>query len=120
MLKEIYCRNLADPGFLPGIIETNSALEAILTKIRMIIFTKKGEVLGDPNFGLNLEEQLFELNFNGTQIKKEFYAQLVNYVPDTKNFPVSIEVTFVPGTVRDIAYIDIYIDGKKYLGIEAK
>lgn len=86
----------------------------------MIIFTSKSEVLGDPNFGLNLEDKLFELNFNATQVKKDFYAQLANYVPDTKNLPVNIEVTFMPGTVRDIAYIDIYIDGKKYLGVEAK
>ena len=120
MLKEIYCRNVNDPGYLPGIIETNSPLEAILTKIRMIIFTKKGEVLGDPNFGLNLEDMLFEFNFNATQVKNEFYAQLANYVPDTQNYPVTIEVVFSQGTVRDIAYIDIYIQGKKYLGVVAK
>jgi phage baseplate assembly protein W len=120
MLKEIYCRNVNDPGFLPGIIETDSALEAILTKIRMIIFTKKGEVLGEPNFGLNLEDQLFEFSFNETQIKKDFYAQLANYVPDTRNIPVDIKVKFEEGTVRDIAYIDIYLNSKKYLGIVAK
>jgi phage baseplate assembly protein W len=120
MLKEIYCRNVNDPGFLPGILETNSPLEAILTKIRMIIFTKKGEVLGDPNFGLSLEELLFELNFNATQVKNDFYAQLANYVPDTKNMPINLEVTFSQGTVRDIAYIDIYVEGKKYLGVVAK
>ena len=120
MLKEIYCRNQTDPGYLPGIIETNSSLEAILTKIRMIIFTRKGEVLGEPNLGLNLEDMLFEFNFNANQVQNDFYAQLASYVPDTRNLPVKIEVSFVEGTVRDIAYIDIYIDGKKYLGVVAK
>lgn len=86
----------------------------------MIIFTKKGEVLGDPNFGLSLEELLFEFGLNTQQLKKAFYGQLQSYVPDTKNMPVKIEVSFAEGTVRDIAYIDIYVDGKKYLGIEAK
>ena len=86
----------------------------------MIIFTKKGEVLGDPNFGLSLEELLFEFGLNTQQLNKAFYGQLQSYVPDTKNMPVKIEVSFAEGTVRDIAYIDIYVDGKKYLGIEAK
>jgi hypothetical protein len=120
MLKEIYCRNANDPGFLPAILETNSALEAILTKIRMIIFTRKGEILGEPSLGLNLEDLLFEFNFNANQIKNDFYGQLAAFVPDTKNFPVTIEVNFSQGTVRDLAYIDIYIYGKKYLGVVAK
>jgi len=119
MLKEIYCRNESDPGYLPGILETGSPYEALLTKIRMIIFTNRGELIGDPNFGLSLEQLLFELNANTLKIKQEFYGQLSAYVPDTANTPVSIEVTFSEGTVRDICYIDIYIDGKKYLGVEA-
>jgi hypothetical protein len=118
MLKEIYCRNINDPGFISGLLETGSPYEAILTKIRMIIFTTKGEVLGDPNFGLSLEQLLFELNFNERQLRQSFYDQLSQYVPDTVNMPITIEVTFSQGTVRDIAYIDIYIDGKKYLGVE--
>ena len=100
-------------------IETGSPYEAILTKIRMIIFTTKGEVLGDPNFGLSLEQLLFELDFNAIQLKKAFYDQISTYIPDTANTPITIDVSFSQGTVRDIAYIDIYIDGKKYLGIQA-
>jgi hypothetical protein len=119
MLKEIYCRNESDPGYLPGIIETNSPYEALLTKIRMIIFTNKGELLGDPNFGLSLEQMLFELEANERKISDAFYSQLALYVPDTANMPVDINVSFTQGTVRDICYIDIYIDGKKYLGVEA-
>lgn len=119
MLKEIYCRNASDPGFLPSVLETNSPYEAILTKIRMIIFTTQGEVLGDPGFGLNLEQLLFDLNVSAQKIKEDFYGQLSFYAPDTANMPITIEVSFAQGTVRDICYIDIYIDGKKYLGVEA-
>lgn len=119
MLKEIYCRNESDPGYLPGILETTSPYEALLTKIRMIIFTNKGELLGDPNFGLSLEQMLFEIGANEKQITENFYGQLGIYVPDTVNMPIELKVSFTQGTVRDICYIDIYIDGKKYLGVEA-
>lgn len=117
MLKEIYCRNADDPGYQYTQLETRNALEALLTKIRMIIFTNKGEVLGDYEFGLDLDRLLFQLSFNANDVVSQFNAQLGKYVPEAINYKINIEVNFVPGTARDIAYIDIYIDGTKYLGV---
>lgn len=119
MLKEIYCRNIEDAQYNPQQLETHNPIEALLTKIRMILFTNRGEVLGYPDLGLDLEYQLFELGFNGFQLQQNFYGQVSKYVPDAANFKIDAEVNFVPGTVRDIAYIDIYVDGRKYLGIVA-
>lgn len=120
MLKEIYCRNENDPKYVNTILETTDAIEALLTKIRMILFTARGEVLGYPNLGLDLDSMLFELNYTGFQIQRDFYAQIALFCPEAKNYKINIEVNFVPGTVRDICYIDIYIDGTKYLGVVAK
>jgi len=120
MLKELYCRNENDPGFLPDVYETRNALEALLTKIRMLIFTSPGEVLANPGLGLGLESKLFELNFNTFQLQDEFYRQLNNFVPESNLFDVKIEVNFIPGTVHDIAFIDIFVNGVKYLGVQAK
>jgi hypothetical protein len=120
MLKEIYCRNANDPYYVYTKLETNEPLEALLTKLRMIIFTNRGEVLAYPDLGLDLDIMLFELTFNAYQIQKEFYAQVAKFVPEARNYNINLEVNFVPGTVRDICYIDIYIDGTKYLGVVAK
>jgi len=120
MLRELYCRNSSDPSYNPKQLVTNSALEGLLTKIRMIIFTKTGEILGVPELGLNLEEHLFELNANTSQIKRAFYDQLAAYAPEAGRFNVEIDVNFQPGEVRDICFIDIYIDGTKLLGVLAK
>jgi hypothetical protein len=120
MLKEIYCRNADDPGYQYTQLETRNALEALLTKIRMIIFTNKGDVLGNYDLGLDLERMLFQLNFNSNDVVREFNAQIGIYIPEAINYNINIEVNFVPGTVRDIAYIDIYIDGTKYLGVIVK
>jgi len=120
MLKEIYCRNYTDPYYNYNVLETNDPLEVLLTKIRMIIFTNRGEVLGYPDLGLDLEMLLFELDFNAYQIQNDLYTQIGKYCPDSTNYNINVEVNLVPGTVRDIAYIDIYIDGTKYLGVVAK
>lgn len=120
MLREIYCRNVNDPGYRPEQLETGNALEALLTKIRMIIFTNKGEVLGAPELGISLEEQLFELQVNTNQLQETFYQQLATYAPEAGQYNVNIEVQFQKGEVRDFCFIDIYIDGTKLLGVLAK
>ena len=120
MLKEIYCRNVNDPAYNFNTLETKDPIEALLTKLRIIIFTTRGEVLGYPDIGLDLDYSLFELTFNAYQLQKEFYAQVAKYVPEAANYNLDLQVNFVPGTVRDICYIDIYIDGTKYLGVVAK
>jgi hypothetical protein len=119
MIKEIYCRNLSDPQFNSQQLETTNAIEALLTKLRMIMFTNRGEILGQPDLGLDLEYHLFELNFNSFQLQQNFLGQIAKYVPEGSFYRIDIEVNFVPGTVRDIAYIDIYIDGTRYLGVVA-
>jgi hypothetical protein len=120
MIKEIYCRNVNDPSFRADQLETSDEIEALLTKIRMIIFTNAGEVLGNPDFGLSLEEQLFELNANTAKLQTLFYGQLAAYVPESGKFRVEIDVKFQPGEVRDFCFIDIYIDGSRYMGVMAK
>ena len=101
-------------------METSNDLEALLTKIRMIIFTVRGEILGAPNLGLSLEQQLFELQVNSAQLQNAFYDQLAAYAPEAGQYRVEINVNFQPGEVRDFCFIDIYIDGTKLLGVLAK
>jgi hypothetical protein len=120
MLKEIYCRTNEDPGYNPNIIDTNSSLEGVLTKIRMILFTQRGEVMGASELGMNLEEMLFKFSFDEARVRGEFINQLYRFVPESSDFRVDLKVSFVPGTVRDLAYLNIYIDGTKYLGVFAK
>lgn len=119
MLREIYCRNDNETGF-SNRLETGNAVEALLTKIKMILYTSKGDVLGEYDLGINLERLLFELNFNEDELRQDIYTQIGLYAPDSVNYNIKVDVNFVPGEVRDIAYINIYIDGTKYLGVVVK
>ena len=120
MLQEIYCRTANEPGYNPNQLVTNSALEAFLSKVKMILFTRKGDVLGDYDLGVDLESLLFTFNFDSNAIKDAINFQVGKYCPEQINYKFDVDVNFVPGTVRDIAYIDIYIGGSKYLGIIVK
>ena len=120
MLREIYCRNSDDPGYTYDQLETSSGLEAVLTKIRMILFSTPGDILGEYGLGLDLERKLFQFNIGAKELENEFYAQMSKYVPEAGFYNIRMEVTFVPGTVRDIAYLDIYIDSTRYLGVTVR
>lgn len=117
MLRELYCRNITDPGYNPIQIETSSALESIISKIKMILFTKKGEVLGQLDLGLNLEDLLFEFGLNEAQLQENFFNQLYKFAPEAGDYNIKMEVNFTRGSVRDIAYIDILIDNTKVFGV---
>lgn len=120
MLQEIYCRTAEEPGYNPNQLVTKNALEAFLTKIKMLLFTGKGDVLGEYDMGVDLEKLLFTFNFSSNDLKDAINFQVSRYCPEHVNYKFDVDVNFVPGTVRDIAYIDIYIDGTKYLGVIVK
>jgi hypothetical protein len=120
MLKELYIINQLEPGYEPNKIDERDSVKTLLQKIKMILFTRKGDILGDPNFGLSLEDLLFEFGFSANELKRKFDEQVAAYVTEAGYFDLKIEVNFVPGTVRDLAYIDIYVNGSKAFGLVAK
>ena len=68
MIKEIYCRMPSDPKYNGDILSTSDEIERILQQIRVILGTKPGEVLGDPNFGCDLEDYVFAYGLKKQEI----------------------------------------------------
>jgi len=120
MLKEIYISNQLEAGFLPDRIEESDTVKTIIQKVKMILFTRRGEILGDPGFGMSLEDLLFEFKFSANELSQKFGEQIANYIPEAGDFDLQFKVFFVPGTVRDLAYIDIYVNGTKAFGLVAE
>lgn len=117
MLKEIYLRDSSDPYYSENVLEHSSELENLLGQIRMILYTKKGDVMGSYDFGYNLEEKLFLLDVDENELKSQLTTDIYQYCPDASNFNVEVKTQFFQGTVRDICLLDIYIDSRKTLGI---
>lgn len=117
MLKEIYAKDPQDIAYQDNIIDHSDAYEAALSKIRMILYTKPGEVLGDPNFGVNLEEYVFALNASNKTIENSIQEQIIRYVPESEFMDISVSVSFQQGNTHDICYIDIKLNGTPAMGI---
>lgn len=119
-LSEIYMREPGDINYVPNILHHSSALETFIGKIKMILNTTPGEVIGFPDFGAGLEALIFSLNANEHTIKEKIMSQISTFCTEAPYFEINIEVKFFKGSYRDIALIDIIIDGTKEFGILLK
>lgn len=118
MTKEIYTRTVDDPYYEAGIIDFSNEIESKITKIRTLLSTKPGDVLGDYNFGIDLDYLVFNTKASASDVKQRIDEKLAKYVPNTSNVTVSTEVSFGhSGYGYDYAVIDIYINGTKAVGL---
>lgn len=107
---ELYIKTSGDPNFNGTEVQTNDEVRQLLTQIETVLFTTKGQVLGDAGFGCSLEDYLYTLNANEYTIKNEIEQQIIKYCPLSTKYSVKVDVSFVRGEVRDEAYIDITVD----------
>lgn len=117
MIREIYIRTPDDPNFVPGVIDFKNETEYLLNQIRMLLGTKKGDVLEEYNFGADLESFVFNTVRSASEMEKIIDDQISIYVDIPQSMTVSTEVSFGDsGKGYDIAVVDIIINGNKCIG----
>ena len=113
-------RDPDDPYYKPGILEVNDEAEMIVGQIKMMLFTKRGEILGAPDFGANLEDYLFTLSVNAYSLKSMLMAQTIKFIPLAEKYQVVYDIKFAKGTIRDICLIDVRMLGNPVFGMVVK
>jgi len=121
MIKDIYIRNpIDDPNFRFGVLEHSDPLESIVAKIKMLFGTTQGKVLGDLNFGLGIEDLIFESKINKTQLEERIKSQFNQYISETTEFKITPQVSFGHAENYDYAVIDIFVDEQRIIGMLIK
>jgi hypothetical protein len=120
MVKDLYVRNPSDPNYVYGIYEHNDPIEAIVTKIKMIFGTIQGQVLGDMNFGVGLEELVFQTRINKTELEEKIKSQITQYISEAAAYSIRPQVSFGRTDSYDYCVIDIFINEQKTIGILIK
>jgi hypothetical protein len=90
----------------PKFIE-DDVVRVIVQKYEMVIFTNKGEVLGDPNFGANLTELLHETRLSAESIEGDLRAQIADYIPEVDSIPYFLSVEIYEDPERHQEYMEI-------------
>ena len=77
----------------PEIIE-DDVIRVIIQKYEMILFTNKGELLGDPNFGADLPALLHETRLSAESIESDINSQIIKYINEIDGINYELMVDF--------------------------
>lgn len=116
-MADLYTRIQGDPSFIIDKIEIVTELEYLLIQIETILFTNKTEVLGSHLFGADLERMIFETNLSGSIIENIVNEQIRTYCDLASKYNTDVNCIFLKGTERDIALLDIVVDGRSVIGL---
>jgi hypothetical protein len=90
----------------PELIE-DDVIRVIIQKYEMVIFTNKGELLGDPNFGADLPLLLYETRLSAEAIEGDIRAQIADYIPEVDGIDYDLKVEFFEDPERYQEYMVI-------------
>jgi len=117
MIQDIYIKSPEDPNFVYGVLHHNDPIESIISKIKVILSTRKGEVLGAPSFGVGIEDLIFETKINKITLEESIISQINQYVDESARYTITPSVSFGKTDSEDFAIIDILINDQKVIGI---
>ena len=107
-IRDFYTRDENDPKFRPDQVEVYDDLEACITQVRMTLLTNKGEVLGEPDFGIQVEKYLFDFD-----LSDEANSQVGKYVSESKRRNITLSPYYVDDEKGNKQYVlNINIDGR--------
>lgn len=112
-VREMFCISEESPRYSDNALEITDKLVNLIQKIEILLYTPKGSILAQPDFGIDLEKYVFETNVSADYIKNEINMQIWQYVmsADDSNYSVSCDVNFYQRTVESsfMCVVDIFI-----------
>lgn len=117
-LKDFYMRSDGDPKFKKGILQVTDETEEAVSQIKMTLLTEKGEVLGEPEFGLDVNRYLFDFDTDPFGLSSQANLQVEKYVSAAKL--KNIEITpskFTDDKDRDVFVLQVNINGDNPFGV---
>ncbi len=108
-IKDLNIRGKNHPKYSSTRVLEDRTIEFVVQKLENLLFSNKGDVLGDPDFGANLEYYLWSTNVPVGKIEDEIRNQINEYIPELNSFQYNLSVEIYEGTVRDILQINIKI-----------
>jgi len=110
-VKDLVIRYPGHPKYEPDRIIEDDEIEVIVQKLEMILFTNKGEVLGNLDIGANLEYYLWQTRVTTGNLKNKVEEQIITYIPELIAIGYTFDVQLFEGTLRDILYLNFVIKG---------
>jgi hypothetical protein len=110
--SDFYLGYPGHPRFRDKELIEDDVIAVIVQKWEMILFTNKGEVFGDPDFGGDLHYYLHETRLSTDSIKSDLEGQISANIPEISGIPYTLEVSIFEDPERYQEYMEIYFQIK--------
>lgn len=117
MIQDLYTRSPDDPNYVYGIYSHNDPIESIISKIKMLFGTTQGQVLGDMNMGVGLEDLIFQTRINTSELEEKIKRQISQYIYESGKYKIEPRVSFGRTDSYDYCLVDVFINEQKIIGI---
>jgi len=111
---DFYIEYPGHPRFKDSTLVEDIVIRVIIQKLEMILFTNKGEVFGDLDFGGDLEYYLHETRLSAESIQDDLKDQISRYIPEIGSTPYELTVNFFEDPERYQEYMEIYFQINDY------
>jgi phage baseplate assembly protein W len=95
------------PRFNDAQIIEDDLIRVIIQKWELMIFTNKGELFCDPEFGGDLPKYLHETRLSAETIESELRAQVREYITELESINYTLQVNFYEDPERYQEYMEI-------------
>jgi len=109
--KDLYLRWDGHPKYSSRRIIEEDPVEVIVQKLEMVLYTNKGDVIGDTEFGSDLIYYLWQTELANDNLKQVIIEQINTYIPELAQIGYDFNLELFEGTVRDILYLNFVIKG---------
>jgi len=107
---DFYIKSSDRSTYIKNKILENNLINTIIQKLEIIIFTKKGDLYGDPHLGSDLEYYLWSTKIPSDNIKIKLKNQIDTFIPELSEIGYNIKIDLYEGSIRDIMYISFTIN----------
>lgn len=91
---DFYIRYKGHPKYVSGELIEDDIISVIIQKYEMILFTNKGEVMGEPNLGADLLLLLYQTRVSASYVEDTIRDQISRYIPELDGMNYQLEVAF--------------------------
>lgn len=111
---DLYISYPGHPRYNSTELIEDDVIRVIIQKYEVLLFTNKGEVLGFPDMGCDLEELLHETRVSSDFIEGEIEQQIITYIPEISEIDFSLDVKFYDDPERYQEWMEINLRIRDY------
>ena len=105
--SDFYIEYPGHPRFNDTQIIEDDVIRVIIQKWELMIFTNKGELFCNPEFGGDLPKYLHETRLSAETIESELRSQVGEYIQELESINYTLKVNFYEDPERYQEYMEI-------------